>query len=105
MAQEIKLHRDLNHPHIAKFISSFESKYRYFWYVIFFYYVMTRSNIFIFSKGSRVRRAWNLQKEIDDGISQKTWLIDRTRSQILYEIEFLHKKDIIHRDLKVSSIT
>ena len=57
MAQEIKLHRDLNHPHIVKFISSFESKYRYFCYVIFFCYVMTRSNIFIFSKGSRVRRA------------------------------------------------
>ena len=27
MAQEIKLHRDLNHPHIVKFISSFESKF------------------------------------------------------------------------------
>ena len=27
MAQEIKLHRDLNHPHIVKFVSSFESKF------------------------------------------------------------------------------
>ena len=46
MAQEIKLHRDLNHPHIVKFISSFESKYPYFCYVIFFCYVMTGSNIY-----------------------------------------------------------
>ena len=38
MAQEIKLHRDLNHAHIVKFISSFESK---FWNVIFvIFYVM-----------------------------------------------------------------
>ena len=28
MAQEIKLHRDLHHAHIVKFVSSFESMFR-----------------------------------------------------------------------------
>ena len=36
MAQEIKLHRDLNHPHIVKFISSFESKFLNGIFVIFY---------------------------------------------------------------------
>ena len=48
MAQEIKLHRDLNHPHIVKFISSFESK---FWNVIVVtYYVMTLRLLLCYQK-------------------------------------------------------
>jgi len=85
MAQEIKLHRDLNHPHIVKFISSFE----------------TKDHVFVVLEICKKKSMMELHKRRGPLTEPE---VRYYMKQLCLGIEFLHKKDIIHRDLKLGNI-
>jgi serine/threonine protein kinase len=82
--REIKIHKNLNHPHIIKLYDAFlEGKYIY---IILEY--MENGNIF------RMMRENQLPEE----------LIIRIMSQMLSAVSYFHNLKIIHRDIKPENI-
>ena len=85
MALEIKLHKKLNHDHIVQFVSSFEDEERVF---VILEYCQNRSLMEVHK-----RRKTITQPELRFYMKQ-----------ILSALIYIHDKNIIHRDLKLSNI-
>ncbi|XP_067014592.1 serine/threonine-protein kinase polo [Anabrus simplex] len=85
MTQEITIHRSLNHKHVVGFHSFFEDVH----------------NIYIVLELCRRRSLMELHKR------RKTLSEPEVRyylTQILLGVDYLHKKNIIHRDLKLGNL-
>merc|ERR1719211_658083 len=85
MAQEISLHKTLNHPYIVKLFSYFEDK----------------DFVYIILELCRRRSLMELHKR------RKAVTEPETRyfmNQILLGVKYLHNQKIIHRDLKLGNI-
>lgn len=85
MKQEIKIHKKLNHLHIIKLYNFFEDKY--FIYMILEF--AEKGNLFNYIKKNK--------KLTESEALVFFW-------QICSGIDYLHKHDVMHRDLKVNSI-
>lgn len=85
MTQEIHIHKSLNHPNIVGFHSFFDDS----------------SNVYIVLELCRKRSMMEMQKR------RKRLTEPEVRfflHQILVGVEYLHKKNIIHRDLKLGNL-
>ena len=83
MKQEIKIHKKLNHPHIIKLYHFFEDK-------CFIYMIME------YAENGTLFNFIKKRKKLTE--SETFFLFFQT----CLGIDYLHKNDIMHRDLKVS---
>lgn len=84
-ANEITIHKQVSHTNIIKLYGYFETK-EYLYLVLELFH------------GKTLYQLINQEKKIPKHIYQQIIL------QILNAIEYLHKKNIIHRDLKLSNV-
>merc|ERR1712226_1133294 len=85
MAQEMQIHKTLNHPNIAQFLGNFSTQQ----FIVVKVEICNRQSLMELSK----RRQRLLEPEV------------RFYSkQIVAALKYLHGKHIIHRDLKLANI-
>lgn len=85
VAQEIKLHRKLNHPNIVKLFSYFEDK-------SYIYLVM------------ELCAGGNLYQHVRNKPAQATATVKRWFKEVTLAVCYLHENDIVHRDIKLSNV-